>query len=239
MVKSILKTLLILFVIGVLIYAALISFPNLLFKQQYIYKNFRVFSDKEIPSSIESVLDQANTSLMRSELYDSTYVFKIVICHNQRLFGFLTRNKNAGGVVQGVLSPTVILRESNISRNQIIPPGGWMYDMEERPLSYFIAHESTHSLQAEQDRFMILKVPTYVMEGYADYIGKNQFFNYQDYRTMLIENHPKMRDDSPLYSRYHLYISYLIEKKGMSFLEIIENVPDLELVLQEIKNSIE
>lgn len=221
-----------------LVYILLIIYPNLILSYKYEYKNFRIYSDKEIPNSIETVMDRASLSLKKSELYKPNYVFNIIICQNENLFAFFTRNKHAGGVVQGLISTNVFIRESNINQNKIIPPGGWMYDIDERPLSYFIAHELTHSLQSIYDRFMIFKVPWFVMEGYADYIGKNEYFNYKDYRQLLIENHPKMRNSSPLYNRYHLYIWYLIEKKNFSFRDIIKNIPDLDKTLEEIRMSV-
>jgi len=47
-----------------------------------------------------------------------------------------------------------------------------MHSCNDRPLSYFIAHEATHALQRKFDKWMLLKTPAYIIEGYADYIGK-------------------------------------------------------------------
>lgn len=228
-------------IIGILtllsFYALLLIFPKPLFSYSYTYKKFIVYSDKEIPVEIESVLDIVDTNISKSELYDNTFSFNIYICQSKRLFYFLTRNANAGGNVQGILSPNVFIRESDISQNKLIPPSGWMYSTDERPLSYFIAHELTHSLQAKLDRFLILKVPSFVLEGYADYIGKREFFNYKNYCSQLVNHHPYMQESSPLYNRYHLYMAHLLDKKKLSFQDILSEIPPLESTLIEIKQD--
>jgi len=209
----------------------------MLFNHNYDYKQFQVYSDQPVPPAIEGVLDLVTINIQKSELYKPEYEFNIFICHNTKLFGFLTRNTNAGGVVQGPIAPHVFLRKSDIENNEIIPPGGWLLDRTDRPLSYFISHELTHSLQAKYDRFMILKTPYYIMEGYGDYIGKANSFDYETYRELLIREDVKMSRDSLLYNRFHIYIAYLMEKKGMTFLEILESEPDLEETLEVIRSE--
>ncbi len=218
-------------------YLLMLVFPAPLFAYQHSYEQFNVYSDRPIPPAIDDVLKLAHKNISQSEYYDAQQKFKVFISNDKWRFILLTRNPNAGGVVQGIVSSNVHIRESDIQANKIIPPSGWMYDASSRPLSYFLSHELTHAMQAQQDRFMILKVPGYVMEGYADYIGKKDQFDYQLSRQMLIDNHPFMRDDSPLYNRYHLAIAHLIDVQGMSIKEISRNPPNFQALVTEIKRD--
>lgn len=211
--------------------------PRPVFSYEHTYKQFHVYSDAPIPNVIEAVLDKALLNIERSELYDSAEPFNIFICNKSWRFGLFARNTKLGGSVTGIVSPNIFIRNSEIDRNTIIPPGDDLLDAENRPLSYFLAHEMTHAMQARYDRFMMIKVPPAVMEGYADYIGKGQNFDHAQARARLIKGHEFMRGDSPLYDRYHLYIAHLIEVRGLSFKDILQNSPDLEAVMDEIKTE--
>ena len=211
--------------------------PRPIFSHEYTYKQFHVYSDAPIPNTIEAVLDKALENIERSELYDSAKMFNIFICNQPWRLGLFARNANIGGSVTGIVSPNVFIRGSDIDRNVIIPPGDGLLDAENRPLSYFLAHEMTHAMQARYDRFMMVKVPAAVMEGYADYIGKGEGFDHAQARARLIEGHEFMRGDSPLYDRYHLYIAHLIEVRGLSFKGILQNPPDFDAVMGEIKTE--
>jgi len=218
-------------------YAVCLTNPQLLLKESYKYKNFTVHSDKAIPVEIENVLDKALANLSRSELYTPDFQFRVNICHSNNLFTFFTRNKNAGGVVNGILSDHAFIRECDIINNEIIPPGGWLLSRHDRPLSYFIAHELTHSLQSKYDRFMILKTEHYIIEGYADYIAKSDSYNFEHYKNLLINNDKLMNPANGLYNRYHLYIAYLMDKKEMRFIDILKQSPDMEQTLHQISTN--
>ena len=234
--KNKLKKSALLIVFTISAYLFLLIFPNPLFAFKYDYKNFIVYADQPIPTEIEMVLEDVKKRIEQSELYSDQFKLKIFICHDSWRFFLFTRNKNAGGLVNGLISPNVFIRDSNIKTNEIIPPNGWMLLPKERPLSYFIAHELTHSLQSEYDPFMILKVPGYIMEGYADYIGKGNSIDYEVLKKQYLNKDFVMDPANGLYNKYHLYIAHLIEKRGLDFKQIIREKPALEKVLKEIEN---
>jgi membrane-bound lytic murein transglycosylase MltF len=151
----------------------------------------------------------------------------------------LTRNPNVGGLVNQGLSNNVFIRESEIEKNKIISPtkGQEIALVEERPLSYFLAHEITHTLQTKIERFMFLTTPEYIVEGYADYIGKGASFDYGRYLNDFKNNHFTMNPTTGLYNKYHLMVAYLIDIKGLSFQEIVEQKRSAEEIENEIKNE--
>jgi len=218
------------------IYLLILVFPNFMFGYSYAHQNFKIYSDRPIPKSIIKVIDDANQRLLHSELYLADENFKVYVCNDDWRFKFFTRNGNAGGLVNFLISPNIFIRECNIDRNALIPPSGWMYTPAERPLSYYIAHEAVHSLQREISPFLVFTTPTYILEGYADYIGKRPDFDYQEYKEMYLNDAYLMNPKNGLYHKYHFYIAHLIEKKGYSFDKILNEKPDLELILKQASN---
>lgn len=221
--------------LAVLAYAGALMYPNWAFTYSHTYKNFSVFSDRPIDSIIEDRLDEALTHLERSELYDPHMRFNIYFCYNKYRLGFFTRNSKVGGMVNGLVSQNVFLREADIAGNKIIPPGKWLMDAEVRTLTYFLTHELTHSLQAKANRFMRITHPTYIMEGYADYIAKKDSFNYEDALEQYRAGHAFYADDSPLYNRQHLAIAHLMDQDSFTYKDILANKPDLPAVLKSLQ----
>lgn len=219
------------------IYIVLLIYPNSLFAFAEQYKNFEVFSDRPIPTEISLVLDNAIERLETSELYESKCKFKLYLCNEEWRFRFFTRNKNAGGVVNFIISPNIFIRENDIEKNQLIPPQSWKNPLTDRPLSYFIAHEATHSLQRKYDRFLIFNAPIEIIEGYAEYIGKSKTNDLENLKEKFRNSSFSMNPKSGLYDKYNLYISYLIEQQGYNFERIVKEQPDLEKSLKEINRK--
>jgi len=221
--------------LAVTTYAAMLVYPNWAFAHSYEHKNISVFSDRPIDGAIKDRLDDALTNLERSELYDPNMQFNIYFCYNKYRLGFFTRNPNVGGMVNGVISQNVFLRESNIAEDKIIPPGTWLMDADVRTLTYFLTHEMTHSMQANYKRFMHITHPTYMMEGYADYVAKKETFDYDEALAKYRSGHEFYAEDSPLYNRQHLAIAHLMDQESFTYKDILATKPDLDSVLEKLK----
>lgn len=97
----------------------------------------------------------------------------------------------------------------------------------ERTLTYFIAHEVTHALLAKHlGRLGYLRLPTWINEGYADYLAKAGAFDYErelrQYRQGASDLDPAK---SRLYNRYHLAVSYWLDKRGLNVGQLLA-LPD-------------
>src|SRR5690606_5030098 len=193
------------FIIFLLIstYFFLLISPKMLFAYHHHYKNFDVHSDLLIPNDIEKVLDDVIIRIAHSELYDSTDNFSIYICNSTRRLVLFTRSSEVGGLVNQGISNNVFIRKSAIEENKIISPtkGQEIALPEERPLSYFIAHEITHVLQTKVDRLMHFTTPKCIVEGYADYIGKATHFKYEKYLDNLNRGDITMNPETGLYNK--------------------------------------
>lgn len=221
-------------VLMIIVYIILIINPKSLFAYSYEYKNFSVFSDRIISANIENVLEDVRNRLEHSELYTNGNQFKIFLCNDNWRFKFFSRNGNAGGIVNFVISPNIFIRQNNIDSNTISPPKSWIHSTEDRPLSYFIAHEGVHSLQRNISSLLVIKSKSYILEGYADYIAKSSDFDMREYVDLYKKKNIIMDPNKGLYAKYHLYIAFLIEYKGFTFYQILSEEPDIEDVLKEV-----
>src|SRR4029079_2299793 len=85
-------------------------------------------------------------------------------------------------------------------------------------LDYFIAHEITHTLTAQAVGWVdYYKLPQWVREGYADYVGKGSAFNYDEAKSAFLADVPEMNwEKSGLYWRFHLLVAYLLDRQHWS-----------------------
>ena len=229
-VKSFIRIILVVFTV----YIIALIYPNFLFTYKHQYRNFIIRSDKPITSNINVVIDDVIKRLEESELFETQDKFKLYLCNEDWRFRFFTRNKNAGGAVNFLLSPNIFIRKNDIEKNQVIPPHNWKNTLVDRPLSYFITHESVHSLQRGYNIFFTITTSVEIIEGYAEYIAKFKNNDIVNLIEELKNNSPAMNPKNGLYNKYNLYITYLIEKKGFNFEKIVNEKPELEKILREI-----
>ena len=141
-----------------------------------------------------------------------------------------------GGVADEWLTGNIYIRASDIESNRLIPLGSELYDAQVRPLSYFIAHEATHIMDSRAfGRFAALQYPSWLREGYADYIAKAGEFDYEDNLAMLRKNElfldPRR---SGLYRRYHLLVATLLDQQRLSVRQVYASPPDEEYLLRRL-----
>jgi len=106
----------------------------------------------------------------------------------------------------------------------------------ERTLSYFITHEIAHTLVAEElgaARFW--QLPTWINEGYANYVAKGADFSYGHAHGQLRRGDREMAPKlSGLYLRYHLLVAHLLDKKGVSVKDLLTGENDPAQIEKEI-----
>lgn len=217
---------------------AVMANPQLFFANHVTYGRYQVWSDRPIDAGIRAVLDDTERRLATSELMSPDQHFRIFLCNdNWRLALFSQRfSGGMGGVADTWLTQNVYLREVDIPRNRLIPPSGWTHRMDDRPLSYYMAHELTHILEARA--FGLLAVAhhqRWVWEGYADLIGKGGQFDIAANRAALARGDEAMDwARSGLYRRFHLEVAYLLQQKHLPLADLISNPPPAADIDREI-----
>jgi hypothetical protein len=211
------------------LYLGALSYPQPAFTDHVAYRQFDVWSDRPIEDAITSVLDDATRRMKTSELYTSHQRFRLFFCNSTwRLALYGLFQTKAGGLVYSWLTTNIYIRESSIAENRIVSPHiGPMADAERRPLSYVIVHEPTHVMQSRAfGRFFDRRCPTWLDEGYADYVGKGGDFDFDENVTLLRAGSPALDfARSRLCRRYHLEVAWLLDKQGMSIRPVYANPP--------------
>lgn len=227
-------------VVGML-YLALLAFPQPLFAYQARHASYDIWSDRPIGPGILAVLEDATRRLRTSDLYRPGDRFRIFICNDPWRLALLSQrfSSGMGGVADDWLARNIYIRESDIANNRLIPPSGELSDADVRPLSYFIAHEATH-IQASRifGRLVAIETPTWVMEGYADYVAKAGEFDFDENRRLFAAGDPKLDPSaSGLYRRHHLLVAYTLEKKKYPVGRLFTEPPNEQTLVAELKRA--
>jgi hypothetical protein len=204
-----------------------LAFPQPLFAHQMTYGRYHLWSDRPIDAAAaRGVLDDAQRRIARSEFYSPDQSFRVFICNdNWRLALYSQRLSGAmGGVADGWLTRNIYLREADIPTNRLIPPSR-KADMTGRTLAYYVAHEATHVMESRAlGRLAAVQYPVWMMEGYADYVGKAGAFDVAQNLAALKAGAPEMDPKaSGLYRRYHLAVAYELDHRGLSAQQMFES----------------
>jgi hypothetical protein len=238
--KAILARILLIGAILFVIWAGLLATPQPLFSFSVRAQNLVLHSDRPFSQAAgEHVLEIARRKLTRSPLYSGRREYHVFICNSRwRQVLFFNKDYGAGGVAQYPLSRQVFLREARVEHNRLISPGGNPV-LSDRTLDYFVAHEITHQLTgADIGPLRFYRLPQWVREGYADYIGKGDSFVYNDARRALLAGAPEMDwNKSGLYSRFHLLVAYLLDRQHWSVEQLLRMPPSEAAVEDAIRSN--
>jgi hypothetical protein len=224
--------------LGVL-YLGILLYPSVLFANKITHGQVTVYSDHTLDSNIYNVINDALRRISYSELYTTDQKFNVFICNDSwRFWLFSFGNPNIGGIAYDNFTRDIYLRKSDVKNNRIIPPSdpsytGPFFTFNDRPLSYYLAHEMTHIMQSRHfGRFK--SYPVWLREGYADYIGKGGDFNFDENVKLWHNNAPELDPAKGLYRLYHLKVAYLLDKKQKSIKQVYMNIPNDSILTAEI-----
>ena len=228
------------FGVTVFAYLGIVTFPQLMFSSHMTYQNYEVWSDRTIPPQIDQVLDDATRRLHTSALYQPNKKVKLFFCNDSWRLLIHALDDQSAGNTDTWLTRNIYIRASDITTNRFYAPDDKpIPDEAHRPLSYVIAHEVTHVIEAIQfERPLKLKYPNWLIEGYADYIAKAGDFDFDENRRLLKLNSPLLDlQKSGLYRRFHLEVAYLIDKKGLTARQIFHQSTTRERFTHSVKKQ--
>lgn len=219
-------------------YCALLSFPQPLFGFSVRADRLILRSDQPFSTAAaKNVLELARVKLATSPIYLSGQEHAIYICNarwRQRLL--FNKDYGVGGVAPYPVSRNVFLRDASIETNRLIGPRGNPVP-DDRTLDYFIAHEITHQLTGQAlGPVRYLRLPPWVREGYADYVGKGGSFHYDEARRAFLAGAPEMDwRKSGLYWRYNLLVAHLLDRRHWTVQRLLHDPPAQQWVEDEIR----
>lgn len=228
--------------LGVIVLCLLLFFhPQPFFRWSVTVDNLSLYSDEPFAvKAAETLLEQVQLKLSASPAYSTDEQYAIFICNTEwRRLIFFIGDENAGGIVYYPLSSNVFLSGGVIEENRKTSPSG-RSDVLGRKLDHFIAHEIAHILTGRSMGWIRFHdLPIWIREGYAEYIGSQGVFNYDESTQAFMENSSAMNfPPSVPYLRYNLLVAYLIQKKNWSEIELFETTLSQSEVEQMLKTEI-
>jgi hypothetical protein len=219
---------------------AVIYFPQPLFTHHLRYGAYDLWSDRPIPPQAPAVLDEVTRRISRSPLWSPDQRFAAFICNdNWRLALYSQRfSGKMAGATDTVFTRNVYLRAADIAANRLIPPHPGA-DMRDRPLTYYLAHEFTHSMESRAfGRWPARRYPHWLLEGYADYVGKAGQFDYAANLAALKAGAPEMDwKKSGLYRVYHLETAFYLDHEHIGVRQLFSARPTEAEALAAVKSE--
>jgi hypothetical protein len=221
-------------------YILLLRAPQPLFRFRLPSGSLTLYSDQPIPVAPgRYVLELAGKKLARSPLYSSQENHQVFICNSMwRQMLLFNKDYGVGGVAQYPVTPHVFLRTAEVESNHLISANRLVVKGD-RTLDYFIAHEITHQLTGHAlGPIRYFQLPQWVREGYADYVGKGDSFQYDEAQRAFLAEAPEMDwEKSGLYSRFHLLVAYLLDRQNWSVEQLLKNPPPQAAVEAAIRSG--
>lgn len=218
------------------IYWFVISFPQLFFKSEK-FENLYIYHHGS--SEISAVGQKALVKIKKSSLYNPNAVYRVYLTNSAAEYAFFTNYfHNTGGGFSIFANGNIFIRPSLIEEDRLINPSGNIV-AEDRPLNYFIAHETTHAMEYDKLGFSkYLALNEWIREGIADKTGRDKF----DFDEMLenYKNNAPMMDrwKSGLYLKYQLLVEYSFKYKSLDTESLLEQNPtesEIEAELQKLQ----
>lgn len=215
----------------------LLWFPQPVFANKVEYRNFTVYSNKEVKGNIGKIFDTVVEKIKRSENYDPDYQHRIFLCEPGSFYHKFMFTENDSYAYNSTSRHNILIFPiTDFEKNTVTRPGS--------KISYYLdqllAHEITHTFVTED-------LPYWKKEGYAEYIShyKDNYFTSGDLKknalTLLTSKEYFLVNEQgiprPLpYFRSRVLIEYLFLVKGLTFEQIKSDRITEDDALNELKN---
>lgn len=235
--------------VGVAGIIILILNPQSLFAHELEHGKFTVYANFPIDKNIKGILDNAILVVESCEIYDPNYEYKIFFAYQT----FYNKIDNLLFDPYAAARPT----DNNIivKARADIEKGLAYTDHSEIDLIYLFAHEMIHCFQ--HNKYGLHKFnpfnhpPMWKVEGYPEYVARQEQLQAADYdlateirkfvsleksddyeRVQVSEKHfiPK------LYFKSRIMVEYLMDVKGLTYDDVLEENIEEEAVIPEMIN---
>lgn len=209
------------------IYVVALRFhPSTMFAYSRTEQYVTLYADEPLVDEATGLIERVTAKIERSPLFDRHAHYDAHLCQHGWRFALLTGgDRMSSGVSFGPFGRGAVLRQADVRHNRIRQASG-RFAPGERTLDVYIAHELTHTMTADHLGLASLKVPAWVREGYADYVGRGADFDYADARAAML-GFPRIRaiPQTGRYLRYTLAVARLLERDGWTVDRLLRTPP--------------
>ncbi len=217
-------------------YVALQAFPQVLFAHNVTTQGITIYSRAPLPAETAACVDRAAVLLRQSELAVPGRTERIFVCDSPWLYRLLCPASASAFACSVPLTDHVFIASADF-RQDVARSSAPQYNT--RSLSGVIAHEITHGLIRHRlGLWRGVRLPTWVAEGYCDYVARDGSFPTAEGRRLLAEDRidptPSFR-----YFRYRQTVRWLIEVKHLSFEQVVARSDDPATVEADTRASLQ
>ncbi len=207
---------------------AFILFPGASYAHKTFVNQVSIYHNSTLDLNYEKVVMDAINIVSLSELYDPD--FSIDLClDDQSIYPDIINRVKGPAFGFGLANKVILKCEADFTKNKAFGYG------EAWNLTGLIAHEMVHTYQYNAYGFSTLSTPSWKLEGYAEYISRNQYGSdhlRQSIAFMEKEQERegdkfwfwiKLKDETGIPSEYlrsKNLVHYLIEIEGLSYHQI-------------------
>ncbi len=209
--------------------------PELTSRQVSAYGPIRLHATRPAAGDARELLRRVDERLARSPLYRRNAHYPVFLCDDDwRWQLYSGGNRRAAAVARAPFVRDVIVRGADRKLRRYVQAGGGLAPTD-RPLEYLLAHEITHLMVADAlGARAYRRLPSWVNEGYADYVARGAAFDYRD----AAGGHDSSRQTGA-YLRYAVMVAHVLEDNGWTVQELLERPPDPSQVQREVAAQVE
>ena len=201
------------------LYALIQAFPAPLFPHHVALGRLSLYADRRFdPAAGRAVLADIQQRLDSSPLADHGRHTIFVTNSNWRRKLFFGRS-GATGLSRYPLTRNVFIRRADIGRGVVFNAAN-VPAVPPRTLAYYAAHEIAHSFTAQRlgpARLWNRRLPQWVREGYADYVGMGAKVDLDDLYRRYRAGDPDLDFvKSHTYARFRLLTAYMLQRRHWS-----------------------
>jgi len=209
----------------IVVYGALLAFPEPLFAHQYAYKNIRIYSRAAFDDRMKAELDVVSQRLAASELNAPAMTHRVFVAGSPAWYAFFNGPYRGAMGRMYEFNHSVFVPQLDLATRKVVH-----FDGRTAPIAAILAHEMTHTLiQKKLGIIKVWRLPFWKKEGYAEYIGNPrtvplaqdvQMLNSLTCNVIPTDN----GNDVPRrYFEAALLWRYLAEVRKLSFAEIMND----------------
>jgi hypothetical protein len=208
--------------------------PQLMFPHRVIVQGIGVHADEVLPAETEAVVAEAAALVARSELAIQGQQEQVFVSDRPWRYRLFSPASKAFAFFMP-LTNNIFVADGRFRQN-ISMSSAATYNR--RRLSAVIAHEIVHHLIKERlGLVQSLRVPTWVAEGYCDYVVNESSFPETE-GTRLIAEGKSDPSHSFEYFRSRKMIQYLVEKRHMTFEQIVEEARESDALRMQAQEAL-
>ena len=195
--------------------SALSCTPSLFMRYSFEQRGFQLLSDRALPYNSVEVVGMTREIVSESGLYRPDMKFKVYLCSRRWVYLLATCfSRDSKGAHVTATGRILINMKSIYGKNDLVR---------------CIAHEVTHDMVRSHIGWRAFTIPTWVSEGYAEYVARRNWSRWEANKELLQLR--SVAADTDNYGRYRLLVTYALDVWKVSLDDLFRKPPAMKELL--------